>query len=101
VVLAEGEWLAWDFSIPDGLSPGRYSMVLALASPEGSGAVEISLNGNPGGTFEVRSTASKEVTAAADLVLEPGPHRIRAKSAAGPLRVEWIEVKPVSKGEMA
>lgn len=101
VVLAEGEWLAWDFTTPDLPVPARYTLVLALAAPEGPGKVEVFLEGSPLGTFEVKGADPQEVTAAADRTLEPGPHRIRAKSAAGLLRVEWIEIKPVSKGEIA
>ena len=99
--LTAGEWLAWDFLIPDGQRPGVYDITLSLSVPEGPGEVEITLDGHPLGCFESEGPASTEIKAASGLALEPGPHRVRVTSVGDLVLLKCIEIKTASKGDKA
>jgi endoglucanase len=96
VLLAPGDWLAYDMQVAPYSSPTLYTIHLWVSAFGENGSIAITVDGDLVGVAEVYGQTWNKVQPELGFSLDSGQHTIVLKAEKNPVRIEWFEV--ISKG---
>jgi hypothetical protein len=96
VQLAAEDWLAYEVNVVPFAESSLYTVDLRLDAPNDNARVTVIVDEAVIGIIEISGKSWETIRLQSSFQLDAGPHRIVLKAEVGPVRVDWLEVMPLT-----